>query len=64
METVILGAGDFGKQLLQHYVEQSIDNKIIGWFDDSYSQGDLIENFPCLGGIRNTQTFNNKYKYQ
>jgi sugar O-acyltransferase (sialic acid O-acetyltransferase NeuD family) len=63
METVILGAGDFGKQLLKHYLEQSINNKIIGWFDDSFSQGDLIENFPCLGGIKNTQTFNNKYKY-
>jgi sugar O-acyltransferase (sialic acid O-acetyltransferase NeuD family) len=63
METVIIGAGDFGKQLLQHFLEQSTNDKIIGWFDDNYSIGDLIQNLPCLGGINKTSTFSNDYKY-
>jgi sugar O-acyltransferase (sialic acid O-acetyltransferase NeuD family) len=63
METVILGAGDFGKQLLQHFTEQSINIKIVGWFDDSYKAGSLIEKLPCLGGISSKDTFSNSYNY-
>jgi sugar O-acyltransferase (sialic acid O-acetyltransferase NeuD family) len=63
METVILGAGDFGKQLLQHFKEQSVNIRIVGWFDDSYNTGSLIEKLPCLGGIKNKKTFSNSYKY-
>lgn len=63
MEIVIIGAGDFGKQLLQHSLEQSVNNKIVGWLDDSFNKGDLIESLPCLGGIKDKNTFSTEYKY-
>lgn len=50
----IIGAGGFGKEV-QMLIEQ-INNKesqyeFIGYFDDGYKKGQLINDFPILGGL-------------
>lgn len=47
----IIGAGDLG-QLICHYVQQSSDNNIVGFFDDTKSSSEKVLDLPILGKIQ------------
>lgn len=53
-DIAIIGAGGFGREV-QMLIEQ-INNKtqkynFIGFFDDAYKKGEIVNGFPILGGI-------------
>jgi len=55
--TAIIGAGEFGRQAV-HYIGQNIRAygdcshiEIVGWYDDTYAKGEIIDGFPVLGAL-------------
>ena len=54
MNIAIIGAGDLGKVLAYH-IENDSNDKVVGFLDDNYQQGELIKEKPVLGNIDEAQ---------
>ena len=62
-DIAIFGAGGFGREV-QMLIEDINKKKriwnIIGFFDDGYKKGEIINNLPILGGIGELNAWDNK----
>lgn len=56
----IFGAGGFGREvlvLIEQINEKDIEWEFIGFWDDGYKKGSIINGFPLLGGLKQLNKF-------
>ncbi len=59
-QIAIYGAGGFGKEvamLIEQINQANSEWEIIGFFDDGIGKGEIINNFPILGGIKEVNSW-------
>jgi len=54
MNIIIVGAGDLG-QLISYHIEHDARQTVVGFLDDTIKKGELVDNKPVLGNIKDAQ---------
>lgn len=62
-DIAIFGAGGFGREVLM-LISQINDNNltwnVLGFYDDSFEKGSIVNGFPVLGGLSDLNEINNE----
>ena len=59
---IIIGAGDLGRQIL-HHLKSEENAIVIGWLDDTFKKGEVIDGVEVLGAIHDFKIFDTKTKF-
>lgn len=60
---VIIGAGGFGREvktILDSINKVSLTYHFLGYYDDGFTKGEIVNGFPILGGVNDINTIDNQ----